>query len=270
LSRRLVLRRDRDESEGRGRRSAAPADNQLTVLLVECNPDYIDGVKLDNVNTDEFARVRKALETIGKQVNVVAIADPSFDELRAKLRETQPRIVHYIGHGKPGHIALRKAREDDDFDPQGNALQYRWLDSNSVKAMFSDVKPRLVFLNACSTGASESIESFKSLARDLLYADVGGVVAMQYGITNGDAAMFAKAFYKEIARGVPIDEAAKAGRQELGLRVPPWAHPRFATPVVYVQDNEPIVTGALPPAASDPEAQRQRSSGGIAAGGLTA
>ena len=85
-------------------------------------------------------------------------------------------------------------------------------------------------LHACKGAASTSNETFNSCARELVYADVPVVVAMQYNISNQDAALFAKTFYEALGKGRDIDEAVKAGRLALGNAFPVWAHPAIRNP----------------------------------------
>jgi hypothetical protein len=64
---------------------------------------------------------------------------------------------------------------------------------------------------------------------------------MQYNMSNQDAGVFARTFYEELGKGSRIEEAVKAGRIGRGMRFPRWAHPRFGTPVVYLQSENAIV-----------------------------
>jgi hypothetical protein len=143
----------------------------------------------------------------------------------------------------------------DEDDPEYNDVAFnkktgapiknpvKWITSQDIVGLlpFGDDKPRLVFLQVCKGAAPGTLESFKSTASELVYADIPAVVAMQYSISNDDARLFAKTFYSCIAAGEKIDEAVKAGRIALGQQWPAWQHPRFGTPVVYLQSNKAIV-----------------------------
>jgi hypothetical protein len=75
--------------------------------------------------------------------------------------------------------------------------------------------------------------------------DIPAVVAMQYEITNEQALIFARSFYQQLARGRPIDEAVREGREALGQqevgRHKAWGDRSFATPVTYLCSEKAIV-----------------------------
>jgi hypothetical protein len=76
----------------------------------------------------------------------------------------------------------------------------------------------------------------------LVRSDIPAVVAMQYNISVDDAGLFAKTFYEELGQGCDVAEAVRAGREALGTLFHPfYHHPRFGTPVVYLQTDKPIV-----------------------------
>ena len=152
----------------------------------------------------------------------------------------KPDIIHFIGHGQKGQLALFREKEDiqaDEDEGKGRIEAY-WCDSQQVLNLFANYTPRLAFLHACESATPTSVQDFSDLARDLVYAKVPIVVAMQYTIRNKDAALFAKTFYESIRNGNLIDEAVRAGREALGQaqdKRKSWADRRFGTPVVYFQ-----------------------------------
>jgi hypothetical protein len=170
------------------------------------------------------------------------VYDPTYNQLSDHIEnKTLPHILHFIGHGKPRELAIFKDKDDDDYDFDGEEKQTRWMTSEQFRHLFNKHKPRLIFLHACKGAAPDSHEGFISTARELVYAEIPAVVAMQYSISNKDAGSFARKFYEELGNGCAIDEAVKAGRLELGKAYPPWEHPRFGTPVVYLQTINAIV-----------------------------
>jgi hypothetical protein len=198
-----------------------------------------------NIDTQELRTLLDQIKQmpIRPQLEYLEGEQCTTDEFTAKLTAFKPHIVHFIGHGKEGQLAFIKKITDDDYDEHVQGTQARWVLAEQLGGMIANCRPRprLVFLHACKGAASTSNDTFNSCARELVYAQVPAVVAMQYNISNRDAALFAKTFYEALGLGSDLDEAVKAGRLALGNAYPMWAHPRFATPVVYLQSDQPIV-----------------------------
>ncbi|MGW8250892.1 MAG: CHAT domain-containing protein [Anaerolineales bacterium] len=216
-------------------------DEKLRILLVISRAETRIG-KLDERETQELV---EQVQGIPHAVLTI-LNDPTYQQLSDSIEtDVKPHILHFIGHGKPGALAIFKGMEDEDYDFDMDQPQVRWITSKEFKDLFIHHKPRLIFLHACKGAAPESHEGFTGTARELVYAEIPAVVAMQYNISNQDAGVFARTFYEELGKGSKIDEAVKAGRIELGMRYPRWAHPRFGTPVVYLQNENAIVSVPL-------------------------
>ncbi len=202
------------------------------------------------------------------QIRTIATADiheinnPDYEALKKEIETVQPHIFHFIGHGRAGSLALVLSQEDPEYDESLGEKPPRWVDSQQFRKLFNVHRPRLIFLHACKGAASTSQDAFNSTARELVYADIPAVVAMQYSISNQDAAKFARRFYEELGKGREIDEAVKEGRLALGQVFPPWEHPRFGTPVVYLQTNDAMV---LPVAAAGEPGEEPLPAGRMAA-----
>lgn len=219
------------------RQQLKPHAGKLRVLVIWSNPKGTGTLDEDSVGEiRDFSSSGHVLS--------VELKNPTYNTLRQKIEEVKPHIVHYIGHGEAGSVALCKGREDNDFEIGQEEPQLRWVTGRNFRALFNNHKPRLVFLNSCKGAASTSPISLNSTARDLVNARVPAVVAMQYSISNDDAAIFSREFYRQLGLGQSIDEAVKAGRVALGQRWPPWEHPRFGTPVLYLLCHDAIV---IPP-----------------------
>lgn len=217
-----------------------PKPERLRILLVISSPQ---GDGLTKIDDKETTPVLEQIRNIrGAEIGDI-VKDPTLSELSDAIKKRIPHIVHFIGHGREGELALVKSSDEDDYDETiaSNIPQTRWINSKAFRNLFSTPKPRLIFLHACKGAVATSQEGFSSIARELAYAEIPAVVAMQYNISNRDAGKFAKRFYEELANGRDIDEAVKEGRLELGQVYPQWAHPRFGTPVVYMQSNSAMV-----------------------------
>ena len=210
---------------------------QLRILLAVYTPTGMGAISTVDLN-----RVRVEMNGIAN-ARLEEVSNLSYDRLKDKIAEFCPHIFHFVGHGTEGKLSLVKVYGEDDYDEALEENQIRWISSEEFRNLFSnDAKPRplLVFLHACR-GASAALEgTFISCARKLV-EDIPAVVAMQHSITNEHAAIFAAKFYERLGAGCEIDEAVRAGRYALGGIWPAWGHPRFTTPVLYLQKNEPLV-----------------------------
>jgi len=148
----------------------------------------------------------------------------SVEALRERLA-VGPDIVHLIGHGTwsgegGGLFALSNSTE---------GISPKQLFGSGPASL-----PRLVVLNFCHSGAGSSGQTPQpGFGEALLELGVPVVVGMQARVLDCAAALFAHAFYQELARGEGVDRAVRVGR--LGMRealrafeddyVPVWACP---------------------------------------------
>jgi len=238
-----------------GTPKAKPADEKLTILVAWSQPRELGPVS----ESDTVVAINQLAENIknslsGKNIEVIAFPRATHDGLKRMIETKKPHIVHFIGHGQVRQgrstIALMKPKEQLELDQaerirqglRGSPDEADYVDGDSVRALFIAEPPRLVFLHACNSDkAPDSLEVFRSASQQVLHANVPFVVAMQYEISNEDATQFAKTFYEKLGEGLSIDEAVKSGRNELGKKKPAWGHPRFGTPVVYLQADDNVI-----------------------------
>jgi hypothetical protein len=259
---RLVLTRYVPNSDRPPEDEGEDSDAKLRILLVTSRPT---APGLGIVNADEI--VDQVVKLQSDQIQVTDLDSPSRRQLRERIGHWKPHIVHLIGHGRPGAIALRA--EDDELERRarvranqrdlGQAVdlvdEADWVDSVSVCTLLRQGLDevggpgRLVFLHACN-GAS-SLKAFNSVAVALADSErIAAVVAMR----------FASVFYSHLAQQLPVDEAVTLARRELGEEPNPghqaWDHRNFGTPVVYLRSSDPLfrrMRNAFPP---PPEARQ--------------
>ncbi len=90
---------------------------------------------------------------------------------------------------------------------------------------------RVAVLNACRTASRDGSRSWSSVAAALLKAGVRSVVAMQHAVLDANAVAFAAAFYRSLALGGSLDEAARNGRIAVFDRGDGFG---WGTPVLYL------------------------------------
>lgn len=214
----------------RGPDPGGPADGPPEVPLGEVKYqevlDQINGLRTEN--------------PLRFQVEVLD-APPTQRSLTEKIKQFQPHVLHFIGHGgydwknRTGMLALVT-----DDDPKV-AL---WVDDVTFAGCLGGQPPLLVFLQSCQGAHSDSYRTFRGMALKLVGVKVGAVVAMQYEIENSVATTFAKKFYQALAAGEAVDQAVQTGRRELGQTTNPgrgFSSRAFGSPVVFGQTAEGIV-----------------------------
>lgn len=246
----LILTRFVPDVENQVASQAGP----LRILVADCQPEG-----LPPINSRAFL---DALDKLGDGVVVTRLSNPTYTDLQKAIAKSDApvHVLHFIGHGKPKQLAMQKPRDAwlaEDARAQRVANEtgadytkppgYTWIEDTALGALLEERPPRLVFLHACEGARGESLENFRNTAQTLVYGRVPAVVAMQYPISNEDAAIFATTFYSQLAEGRCLDEAVAAGRRRLATarvgstaRVG-WDDRSFGTPVVYLQARDAIV-----------------------------
>lgn len=202
--------------------------------------------------------------------------DPTFEELSEAVQHDRPHVLHLIAHGEPGGLVMKLP-----VDP-GKALasqargeppppDQEVIDASMLKSMFETHRPHLVLLHACNGDAprpaatKDDAPSFTMLfttAREIAYAGVPAVVAMQYPILVDHAMIFVKEFYQALVSGKSVSDATKEGRRKLAntrqvtsgqaatgqvtaVRMN-WATRLFGAPVVYAQQDVQLMAEREP------------------------
>jgi CHAT domain len=230
------------------------ADGKLRILLITAQPQELGEIK-------NRALVQQIRSLQSEHIDVKVFDQrATLDLLRKEIGTSEfagyrPHIVHFMGHGLAGKLAVLKEERQFIQEKAESAVRQRqnqtvlpveeaqWLEIESVKSLFEEHKPRVVFLHACEGAAPDSLQAFSSTARELAYSNIPAVIAMQYTIENDEAERFAMSFYKNLRQGRPVDEAVTQARYELG-RYPGrdvWNDRSFGTPVIYLQTAKPII-----------------------------
>jgi hypothetical protein len=204
----------------------------------------------------EQATLLDKLEAI-PNTKVVVVQDKSLAALGKAFESVAPHVFHFVGFGArdgQGGLTFIGGQEDPEgktYQPEDKVALPQ--STEEVMALFSyDVKPAMVFLHGWKTpsnplDAFQRQESLNKSARDLVSKGIATVVTMQLAIPNEEVTEFAAAAYTELARGNGPDEAVQSGREALGKIIPKWTHPRFAAPLVLMQNDDPLVLPTVKP-----------------------
>lgn len=178
----------------------------LRILVLTAEPSGCTHLDAE----EEWKDLKKALKDLEKRGEVVLdrLERATLEGLHLKLRKPF-HILHFIGHGtyardqEHGTLLFQDGLVTDD------QLATILRDQDSL---------RLVILNACEGAHGSRAERFSGVAQSLVHAGIPAVIAMQFRITDSAAIAFARSFYQEIARGLPVDAALAGARKTMYSR----------------------------------------------------
>ena len=241
----LVLSRYLPLAEGAPQKTLDPGESPLRILIMVSEPTDLKPVLA--------APVIEAIEKLKERydVDVQQHVGPTRDNFGKALREHDPHVLHFLGHGR-FQRAENPPRAEIAFLESPEKPTAVWVRDEEFAETFTQakVRPRLVFLHLCESAAVDFNASFAGLAPQLLrQAAIPAVVAMQYPIENRFAIQFSRAFYEQIAEYAHVDDAVQVARYKLTLASPQAYDSRvFGTPVLYMYSRDAI----LRPAAKQP------------------
>jgi hypothetical protein len=208
---------------GRPRSLAA----SLPIKILVAAPEDPTGV----INaSEEVGGVQALLAGLRPDKVQVSLLDGRFTitDLRRRLQEIKPDVLHLLTHGAQGGLLLW--RRNQPVLASAAALRATLERSASVK---------FVFLNACLAGQNSAERLFSSVAAQLLQAGIPAVVAMQFEIRDDAAVEFAHFLYEELAsEGCPgaIDAAVANARSSLYALYP--GDFTYGTPVLWLNADD--------------------------------
>jgi hypothetical protein len=217
-----------------------PFAGPLRILVVHAAPIGLDRLNL----TEEWRRIWAAL---GDQpgIEVALFEHLTLSELRRKLRSETWHVLHFMGHG--------------DFEDSGQGCVYfedpdHRPDRITGMLLGEHLKSlpdlRLVFLNACSSGAvarRDGQDPYSAVASALLLAGIPSALAMQFPISDKAAIAFSAELYGRIAAHDPLEAALAEARLAI-LRLDETAL-EWATPVLFTRvSSDDLLGTASPPA----------------------
>jgi serine/threonine-protein kinase len=161
---------------------------------------------------------------------------------------TRAQIFHFAGHGAVELTGLaspgtRDVGSADTLSPgsgpggtgylvfEGPGGAPDRVTAGQLGVILREMGVRVAVLNACRTASRDGSRSWGSVACALLKAGVRSVVAMQHAVLDASAVAFAGAFYRSLALGGSLDEAARNGRIAVFDRGDRFG---WGTPVLYL------------------------------------
>ncbi len=198
----------------------------LKVLVLAACP-----ISQEPLGTVEEARLIKSsfkdlLEQNLAEIDVVPQATPL--DLHRRLLKDKYHVLHFIGHG-----SYDPARNEGFLLFEGPGGRERRLSMSQLKIALNGKGLRLAVLNACKTAKVSTSDYNSGIGPALVVQGIPAVVAMQYGIPDNTAQLFAKLLYESLALGLPLDEAVQEARIgvviDIGDEGPDWGIPVLLT-----------------------------------------
>lgn len=187
--------------EGMATLATRPVQLPLRILVVVSSPD--DANLLDT--EEEIGVIQDALDeaTRAGRIQVEYLDDATLENIGYSLREFDPHVLHYTGHGAYDKETARSYLLLENEDGAG-----RLADITALKPHLAQAGAlRLVMLSGCQTAQTSATDAFSGVATGMLAEDIPAVVAMQFSILDNSAIQLARAFYAGLARGDSLAEA---------------------------------------------------------------
>jgi hypothetical protein len=200
------------------------------ILLVIANPANADGQRLD---TDEELRSLHQVfsPTTRKRCDVKALHAARLSDLGDALREHKPHVIHIISHGVEAGLFLLDDHGREQF------VRSETLRDMIREAGLDDLL--LVVLNACN-----SCETARALG-DVTDCAIGTRLRVHDDVAH----RFARRFYDELLRGIPVLRAFESAHAE--------ARPTDSEEIYCLHPGRASDLGKLvlfpPPNPTDPE-----------------
>ncbi len=220
---------------------AAPASSQWPFrLLVVVGTDDSKLPGQDQIGAArETGFLRRALADYGRSIDINVLLLPTRPALQEALKDYQPHVVHFIGHGTHdlgsgrNCLVIENATDTWNWDTVGIAEDFA----------VAGCVPEFVFLNCCRSG-SDHAANFSLQQTFTEKVGVGAVVAMQADVRGDKAVAFSRAFYGHALAGphtadfkLPtIVAAVREGRRAIGSD----AEIGWALPALTFCENVPV------------------------------
>jgi hypothetical protein len=193
--------------------------------------------------------VVEAVEGLDRRddVSVHVLEDPTPNGIEQWLRDFQPHVMHFIGHG--GYDRGERSAKLVLLDEHGES---RDVADSEFGQYLQAHTPTIVVLHL-PEGASRDVDpNMARLAPALIRAGVPAVVAMQHPFPKRAATSFSAAFYEALADEEAIDVAVLKGRIAYLRGVPGAADDRsFGTPVLFARAYSKVVEHPVDTSAAE-------------------
>ncbi|MCX9076293.1 MAG: tetratricopeptide repeat protein, partial [Candidatus Methanoperedens sp.] len=160
----------------------------------------------------------------------------SFEELRQRINEFQPHIVHLTGHGIVKEDGLGYFAFEDE---RGNADLRSSLEIR--QELFAGSSVQCAFISGCQSGKAPPVEALGGVCQGLVGEEVPLAIGWAASIADNISTQFAAAFYNTLAAGQPVDRALTQARLSIKKLCEEQGDPSWTLPVLYSATSQRLV-----------------------------
>jgi len=215
--------------------AARPAP--LRVLLAVAQPS--DFAPLSS--KEEMASIRQAWAPLGDsgRVEITHVPRATAEKLQRRLGSGRFDVLHFVGHGTHDDTVGGALLLEDD------AGKSRPMDHTALRRLLVRRGVSLVFLNTCESGRGSRLAFSRGLAPALLAGGVPATVANQFAVGDQAAVRFAREFYRSLAEGKTLGEAALEARLAVAP-APGHSSLDWLVPVLFARNPGDVLCTSRP------------------------
>jgi hypothetical protein len=232
----------------------------LCILFMACAPQ--DQVQLDYEREEEF--LLRAMAKAGPNIAFDSGDLGTFDELRQRINEFKPHIVHLTGHGIVGwkcpacgrlNKPQDKTCQDHDCAARPDSVPvlgyFAFEDERGLSDLRSSVEIRqellagsgvqCAFISGCQSGQAPPVAALGGICQGLVSDEVPLAIGWAASVAENIATNFATTFYNTLAAGQPVDRALVQARQAIRKECEERGDPSWTLPVLYTATTQGLV-----------------------------
>jgi len=175
----------------------------LRVLFMACAP--LDQPELDYEREEEL--LVEAVSDLDVRLETCDMG--TFDELRDRINQFRPHIVHLSGHGALGEDGMGWFA----FEDETGHSDFR--SAVKISGLLSGSGAQCAFTNGCESAAAPPVAAVGGICQELVNKEVPLAIGWAAPIADDLAIAFAREFYRTVAAGQRVDLALTQARNAI-------------------------------------------------------